>query len=241
VDNVIADYRFGAGAASPPPGSITQLAKPVKGLKSVINPVAAAGGDDKEAAENIRSNAPGSALLLGRAVSIIDMEAAALRVPGVRAVQAEWRWHDKKQCHVVQIWYIGETSIEGKILKRLRSISEPTTPFSIDCADGIQSDLVIDIEVDTRYIDSEVIANVHTVLMGEEDGMLIPRNIGIGRPLFRSRIFEAMLSVPGVLAVRGIRLNDSSFTAFVEAPPPGKYFDFESGSVQISAGEGTHE
>ena len=241
VDNVIADYRFGAGAAGPPAGSITQLAKPVQGLKSVKNPVAAAGGGDKEPAEKIRGSAPGSALLLGRAVSIIDMEAAALRVPGVRTVQAQWRWHHIKQCPVVQIWYIGAPALKVKILERLRSISEPFTPFSVDCAVGIPSHLVIDIEVNTRYIDSEVIKDVQTVLTGEADGMLLPRNMGIGRPLFRSRIFEAVQSIPGVLAVRGMRFNGSSFADFVKAPPPGQYFDFESGSLKISAGEGTHE
>jgi hypothetical protein len=241
VENVIADYRFGAGSASPPAGSVTQSAKPVKGVKSVKNPAAAAGGDDKEPAENIRSNAPGSALLLGRAVSIIDMQAAALRVPGVDAVKAEWRWHERKQNPLVQIWYIGEPAVEGKILERLRSISEPTTPFSVECAAGKPSRLVIDMEVDTRYIDIEVINDGQTVLMGEKDGMLLPRNMGIGRPLFRGRIFEAVLSVPGVLAVRDIRLNGASFSSFVKAPGPGKYFDFESGSVELSAGEGTDE
>ena len=75
--NVIATYRFGAGAAAPPAGSITQIAKPVPGLTSVRNPVAAAGGADAEGPDSLRTSAPKSALLLGRAVSIQDMEAVA--------------------------------------------------------------------------------------------------------------------------------------------------------------------
>jgi hypothetical protein len=241
VDNVTADYRFGAGAASPPAGLITQLAKPVKGVNSVKNPVPAAGGDDKEAAGDIRNNAPGSALLLGRAVSIIDMEAAVLRVPGVRAAQAEWTWDGQKQSPVVQIWYIGEPTIKGKILDRLRSLAEPSTPFSVNYAQGRASHLVIDMELDTRYIKSNVIDNVHTVLLGEDKGLLLPRNLGIGRPLFRSRIFEAVLSVPGVTAVREITLDGISFTAFARTPGAGIYFDFETGSIQPGVGEGTNE
>ncbi len=236
VDNVTADYRFGAGAAAPPAGSITQLAKPVKGLKGVKNPVAAAGGGDKEAAEKIRTNAPRSALLLGRAVSITDMEAAALRVPGVRAARAEWRLHRRKQCPVVQIWYIGDPVTGEKILQRLRGISEPTIPFAVQCAAGIPSHLAVDMEIDARYIAGDVIKNVRTMLMGEEEGMLLPRNIGIGRPLFRSRIFEAVLSVPGVLAVRGIIFNGLSFAAFARVPEPGEYFDFRAGGVEVNGG-----
>jgi hypothetical protein len=263
VDNVIADYRFGAGAASPPAGSITQLAKPVKGIKSVKNPAAAAGGADKEEAEDIRTNAPGSALLLGRTVSIIDMEAAALSVPGVRAVQAEWRWHERKQTPVVQIYYIGEASIEEKILERLRSLSEPFTPFSVKRARGIKSHLVIDMEINKRYIVSEVKKNVQAALLGEEDGMLLPENIGIGRPLFRSRIFETVMSIPGVAAVRemlwgrkqnlftglavvSVRemlwgIKQTPFKDFARTPGAGNYFDFETGSIQLGTGEGNHD
>jgi hypothetical protein len=86
--NVIASYRFGAGAASPPAGSITKIAKPAPGLRGVVNPIAASGGADAEKADEIRRLAPRSALLLGRAVSIQDMEAAASAVPGVIAAAA---------------------------------------------------------------------------------------------------------------------------------------------------------
>ena len=48
VGNVTATYRFGAGAAKPPAGTITQIARPVKGLGSVVNPLPARGGADAE-------------------------------------------------------------------------------------------------------------------------------------------------------------------------------------------------
>ena len=53
------------------------------GCRPVENPVAASGGADAEAAESLRTFAPRSALLLGRAVSIPDIEAVAAAVPGV--------------------------------------------------------------------------------------------------------------------------------------------------------------
>ena len=80
VDNVTASYRFGAGAAKPPAGVINQLAKPVEGLRRIVNPVAAGGGADADQPKDIRKNAPNSALILGRAVSVPDFEALARRV-----------------------------------------------------------------------------------------------------------------------------------------------------------------
>ena len=86
--NVVVSYRFGAGAAAPPAGSITKIAKPAAGLRGVINPLAASGGADAEKTEDIRALAPKSALLLGRAVSIEEMEAAAAATPGTGSTPA---------------------------------------------------------------------------------------------------------------------------------------------------------
>src|SRR5262249_33878449 len=95
-----ATYRFGAGKTSPPTGSIKQLARPTTGLKSVRNPVAAYGGDDAEPASQIRTLAPRSALLFGRAISLPDMQVAAVGVAGVRAASAEWNWSPVAQTAV---------------------------------------------------------------------------------------------------------------------------------------------
>ena len=46
TDNVICNYRFGAEAACPPAGSVSQVSKPVKGLRSVKNFLPAFGGAD---------------------------------------------------------------------------------------------------------------------------------------------------------------------------------------------------
>ena len=233
-ENVIADYRYGAGAASPPDGSITQLAKPVKGVKSVKNPVAASGGDDAEAAENVREYAPGSALILGRAVSIQDMEAVAARVSGVRAVQVEWRWHERRQRPVVQVWYIGEAGIEPTIEERLRDVSDPSTPIDVDRANGQETKLSLDVEIDERLWDDDVLASLRKALMDKKTGLLAPERIGIGKPLFRSRIFETALSVEGVTAISGIYWKGEPFASFSKKPDAGKYFDLEKGSLVLN-------
>jgi hypothetical protein len=79
--NVVASYRFGAGAASPPAGSVNQLARPVPGLASVGAALAPGGGADAEPAESLRELAPRSALLLG---ARSDRDMGAARRPGPR-------------------------------------------------------------------------------------------------------------------------------------------------------------
>ena len=44
VNNVVATYRIGAGAASPPAGKLTVIAQSYPGLRAVLNPVAVGGG-----------------------------------------------------------------------------------------------------------------------------------------------------------------------------------------------------
>lgn len=233
ANNVVAYYRYGAGQASPPAGSINQIETPVPGLSSIRNPIPAAGGADAEGPEQLRTHAPKSALILGRAVSMVDMEAVALAVPGVRSVQAEWRWHGSRQQAGVQIWYIGEDNIKDQVTKRLHDVTYLTTPITVEQAQVVAAELSLDIEIDPRYIEKNVLAEVRTTLTNAETGLLAPENVGIGKPMFRSRIFEAVLSVEGTVAVRGIFWNGASFTNFGKTPGAGRYFDFERGSLQL--------
>jgi hypothetical protein len=227
TNNVVATYRYGAGAATPPPGSITQLAKPAKGLKSVRNPVAASGGADAESVKDMRRYAPRSALLLGRAVSILDMEAVAAGAPGVRAVRAEWRWHPGQQRPVVQVWYIGRADA-AIISQTLRRLSDRSGPISVEEAVGVPVQLSLDVEIDDRYMEADVLAAVRSKLMDKQTGLLSPEQIGIGRPLYRSRIFAAVLAVPGAKWVREIVWNDQPLKEFALSPGGGNYFDLES-------------
>ena len=106
VANIRADYRFGAGAAKPPPGSINQIAKQVKRLSSVSGPLPAVGGADAETAQELRSSAPARALTLGRAVSIDDFEALSRSAAGVINAASAWAWDERRQRVVVKLWVI---------------------------------------------------------------------------------------------------------------------------------------
>jgi hypothetical protein len=56
--------------------------------------------------------------------------------------------------------------------------------------------------------------------------MLAPEILGIGKTLFRSQLFDAVLSVEGVTSVTGLTYNYSPFSNFGVKAPSGYYFDF---------------
>ncbi len=236
---VAASYRFGAGKASPPAGSIHQMAKPVKGISAVRNPVASSGGDDAEPATGLRAYAPRSALLLGRAISIPDMEAAAASVAGVRAVRAEWRWNEARQRPLVQIWYIGGKPVAQDIVTKLKGLSDSVTPVEVDQAKPVVRTLSLSIAIDPKRVEADVLAAVRRLLMDPETGLLAPERIGIGRPLLRSRIFEHTLAAPGALAVNGIHWNSEPFPGYGIQPGAGKYFDLEAGALLLNGKAGS--
>ncbi len=232
-DNIVASYRFGAGEASPPAEIINQIAKPAKGLRSVKNPLPAYGGSDAESADQMREYAPKSILTLGRAVSMQDMEAVGLAVPGVRKVQSEWRWDGEMQQPVAKIWFIGDAQLKSTISKRLRSVTDPSTPIQVVQAIAVEAHLDMDVGIDKRYKEENVLAEIFELFLGDKNGLLLPEQLNIGKPLFRSFIFGAVLSVEGVTNVQNISWNSKVFCDFAKTPGTGNYFDFEEGSLLI--------
>lgn len=233
VDNVRATYRFGAGAKSPPAGSITQVVRGVKGLKSALNPIAAAGGEDAERADELRLQAPRSALLLGRLISIQDMEAAAAAVPGVSFAAAEWCWDGAMQRPVVAVFYRGPAALQASVLQRLVSLSDPSTPIRVTAAVPVTPTVCISVETDPRADGASVAAAVKAALLAEPDGVLSISHLGIGKPLFRSQLFAAVLDIPGVVRAQ-ILWNGALLESHGKTPGTGRYFEFSAANLTVN-------
>jgi hypothetical protein len=229
--NVTANYRYGAGAADPPALSVRQLAKPVSGLRNVRNPLAAFGGSDAEAAGATRRLAPRSALLLGRAVSIDDMQVVAAQTPHVIAATAAWAWSPGQQRPLVQIWYIGDSSLESTVRGRLRILADPTVSFAIDPAIGLPTALSLDVEIDSRRRNADVASALTTALTDPVTGLLAPANIGIGTTLFVSALFEWVLAVEGTVAVTAAQWNGTDFPDYGMNAGDGCYFDLSAANA----------
>jgi predicted phage baseplate assembly protein len=90
--SVHARYRRGLGTSgNVGAGAIANMVDRAPGMKSVANPVAAAGGVDAESGESIRTSAPARVSTFERAIALDDLAALAQSYPGIAKARATWR------------------------------------------------------------------------------------------------------------------------------------------------------
>jgi hypothetical protein len=226
VDNVRCTYRFGAGAATPPPGAIEQIARPVRGLAAVRGPLAAVGGADAEAADELRDAAPQAALTLGRAVSLLDFEVLARGFSGVINAAAAWAWDERRQRAAVKLWTLAEGGdvsaalvpwLEGQAAPDVVIRSEPALPAA-------PTSLVATLRYAPGHDPASVRAAVEAALFDPETGLLAPRRQRIGATLFRSTVVHRAHAVPGVDHVESLLVDGLPMPVGI-APGQGRWFD----------------
>jgi hypothetical protein len=142
---------------------------------------------------------------------------------------------------VVHLWYIGESD-SATITTALRNLADPAIALDVIKADSVALTLTFDVEVDDRHVESDVLTNVRSALTNEDSGLLSPKNIGIGRPLYRSRLFAAILAVPGAVAVTHLTHDAYGsepvpFDELAVKPAAGKYFDVATSGLIINGKE----
>lgn len=224
--NITATYRFGAGSAKPGDGQIAAVAKAIPGVDGVAFSLAASGGSDAEAADEIRSAAPASALTFGRAISLSDYSALARAYPGVVNAAAGWAVDPVSQRATVRIWAISDGgSVATALGSYLRGLGDPDVQVTVTEATAVDTDLVIEISVDPAYQPDAVIAAVGARLSDPDTGFLAPRNITIGRGIYRSAISAEVQNVAGVSAIHvltytgpsqpeGLPVSEGSYRTF---------------------------
>lgn len=232
VGNIRADYRFGAGAAKPPPGSIQSIARPVKGLASVIGPLPARGGADAETADELRQSAPAGALTLGRAVSLADFEAMARSYPGVLNAASAWAWDARRQRATAKIWIIADGADPSAELAVW--LSARAAPDLIVAAEVAGTAAFTTLSISLSFADGHDPAVVRdaafVALFDDDTGFLAPRNQVIGGALFRSALTHRLHQVTGVATVPTILLDGLAMPHAVGAGQ-GNWFDLESGTT----------
>jgi predicted phage baseplate assembly protein len=236
---VVADYRFGAGVAVPPADSVKQLKKPVAGLRKLHNPLPAFGGCDAEGPAELAIRGPRSALLLGRAISLVDIETAAAQQPGVRAARAAWRWDAQGLGPAVSASYIGDAQLAPKLQAALRALAEDGAPISAQPSPPQSARLDVDLEIDERHVPGDVIAAVQLALFGAvtlpgTGGLLQPEQLGPDGVVFESVVVRAVMSVAGVASLRALSFDGTPFVETGRVPAAGAYFDFAAGGVWVN-------
>jgi hypothetical protein len=206
INNVVASYRFGSGATSPPAGSLTVILHPQPNLKTIRNPVAVGGGADPDPPDQIRRYAPQSVLTFGRAISGDDYETIAAQAPGVARARSYWMWDAEQQRALVTLYVGDDASAMHAATTALALADDPNRPVIVKLATPVPVHLSLTLLIAPQYDTSAVVAGVTAALLDPQHGLL-GASIRIGQTLYDSQIAEACLSVPGALAVHALQFS----------------------------------
>jgi len=197
--NIIANYRYGSGAAAPSTGTLTVVSRPYPGLKSILNPVAVGGGADPDSPTQIRSYGPQSILAFGRAVSGDDYETIAAQAPGVQRAKAYWSWDGDEQRAVVTIYVGDDSNAVNAAQTALNGKADPNRPMAVKLATPIPMAWSINVTADPTYAWANIVSGIQTALADPNIGLLGTANVQIGQVIYKSQISQAVMSVPGVI------------------------------------------
>jgi hypothetical protein len=238
TNNVVATYRVGAGAASPPAGKLTVIAKSYPGLRSVLNPVAVSGGSDPDQADEIQRDAPRSVLTFGRAVSVFDYEALAAEASGVTRASAVWAWNDARQRTLVTVYVGDDSGAATSAQKALAAAGDPNRPVLVVQATQIAVALIITLLI-TPGMDPAIISGgVVAALTDTKVGLFGSWNMAIGQTLFDSQIEAAVLGVPGAVAITAQSFVANGVTDLgpLHLPGEGAYYTLDPADINLTLG-----
>jgi hypothetical protein len=230
ADNVLATYRYGSGAASPPAGQLTTITQPQPNLASIQNPVAVSGGADPQAAADVRTDAPRSVSTFGRAISAADYELIASRAPGVTRATAYWTFDGAHQRTLVTVYVGDDEAAVAAASSALAGAEDPSRPISVLAATPNEIGLSCTLVVSEQYEVATVVAAATAAITDPVAGLFSPAGLGIGDLLYRSAV-SAVLMVPGVIAVHQLLVRSSE--AEVLDPGVGGFFSLVPGDVAI--------
>jgi hypothetical protein len=204
VNNVRAAYRRGIGLdGRVDAGRLDVLMSRPLGLKEVVNPVPAEGGEDAETRDQARENAPLTVLTLGRAVSLQDYEDFARTFAGVAKALATWTWTGRRRSVFLTVAAAGGAQVpEGGFLhttltESLTAAGDPNVPLTIASYRKALFRLDADVIVHPDHLKDKVMEAVETTL--RETFSFEARSFG--QPVVLSEVVAAMQRVEGVVAV----------------------------------------
>jgi hypothetical protein len=212
--NVVATYRYGSGAASPPAGRLTTIAQRQPNLAAIHNPVAVAGGADPQAPGDVKADAPASVFTFGRAISALDYEVVAAQAAGVTRAKAYWTFDAAQQRSLVKIYVNNDAGGVVTATRALAGSDDPNRPVTVAAAQPIEVSVSATLVVAANRVVDDVVAAATAAFADPAAGAFSPAQMGIGQWLYRSRL-DAALSVAGVVAVHQLAV-----TWTVVAPPP---------------------
>lgn len=203
-ENIRAAYRKGLGREGVlAAGQLSLLMTRPLGVRSVVNPVPATGGEDPEKIEDARANAPVSVLTLGRVVSLQDYADFARGFSGVAKAHAAWTWDGHGRSVLITVAGTdGDDVPEGgpvftALLDALRVAADPHVAIRVAAYKRIAFHVAAKLIRDKRHEPAAIVERVRGVLAAA-----FSFTAGaFGRQVTESQVIALLQDVRGVVAV----------------------------------------
>ncbi len=213
----LATYRSGHGAhGNVGPEAITLLHPPVSGV-SVTNPLAAAGGVDPEPTERVRLDAPQAFRVQERAVTESDYATILTeRAPGIQRAAGRMRWTGSWYTAFVSVDRLGGREVDRPHREQVRGFLEPYRMAGVDVEVSRPRPVPLELELAvcahpnrfTTDVERDVLDALSSrVLPSGVRGLFHPDHFTFGTPVHLSRVYAAVLAVPGVATVRATKFR----------------------------------
>jgi hypothetical protein len=229
-ENVRATYRVGSGTAGLlAPDQLSLLMTKPLGVKSVTNPLAPAGGQDAQRAQDARVNAPLSVKTLDRIVSLTDYEDFARNFSGIAKASVVWTWDGSRRGALITVAGVNGATITdvGKLhtdlVAAIANAGNARVPFVVRSYRPeqfrLRASLILDPDQDRTKVLRAVKAALTSAFSFDARAF--------GQLVALSEVIEVIQSQTGVVAVDVTRLHLAGDNAVrnpyvpAESPRPG--------------------
>jgi hypothetical protein len=201
VENVKAVYRSGIGK----PGNvkaeqITLLATKPLGVKSVINPLRASGGADRDSRDQARRNVPVAVMALDRLVSVQDYADFARTYAGIgKASSVQLRTSGRQLVNVTiagadNIPIDTDSDLYVNLFQALQQFGDPNLPLRVDIAEV----KFIVVSAKVRLLPDYALEFVEpSIRVTLQDAFSFDRR-ELGQPVFESEVLSIIQGIAGV-------------------------------------------
>jgi hypothetical protein len=199
--NVKTKYRNGIGK----PGNVkaeqvSLLQTRPLGVKSVINPLPASGGADKDNRDQARENAPLAVMSLDRLVSVQDYADYTRTFAGIGKASSARLSDGRRQLVHVTIAGADDIPIDPtsdlyhNLLIALRQLGDPDLPVQVETRELIVLVLSANVRLATDYQWELVVTKIRAALL---DSFGFQKR-ALGQPVLLSEIMSVIQNIPGV-------------------------------------------
>jgi hypothetical protein len=201
----VARYRAGRGThGNIGPNTLAHIVSDDERVLGVTNPMAGSGGADPEGLDDIRAQAPLAANDQRRCVTEADYVRMTRKFPGVRSAHATRAWSAAGSPVTVYVFrerdHAMDDAFRDRLLAWLASFKligdEPLTLVS---AEYVVPEITLALKTDRGRVPDQIAAAIRARLVAKT-------TFEFGEPLDPGRLVAVAGQVPGVIAVRVVKL-----------------------------------